>query len=131
MFLREPGTVVHMGITDDEQVELGHLIRRERERKYGTKRAAYVTAGVNAGTWDRAESGELVRADILRKIVRTLWPESEGDWTKVVGAPEQDPGYVSSPGARIESGVSNEQVLAAIEAMRADIRAMLERLADK
>lgn len=72
-----------MSISEADRAALGEKIRRQRERQYGTKKAAYQAAEVNAATWDKAEAGESVRGDLLRRIVRTLWPETEGDWTMV------------------------------------------------
>ena len=76
-------------MTDRDRVALGGLIRSRRERDFGTKRAAYAAAEVNAATWDRAESGEPVRPDRLRRIVRLLWPETQGDWTLIDAAPSE------------------------------------------
>jgi hypothetical protein len=72
-----------MSINDAERADLGERIRTQRERLFGTKKAAYQAADVNSATWDKAEAGESVRGDLLRRIVRTLWPETEGDWTLV------------------------------------------------
>jgi hypothetical protein len=80
-----------MSISDSERASLGEQIRRQRERQYGTKKAAYQAAEVNAATWDKAELGEPVRGDLLRRIVRTLWPETEGDWTLIGAAPNVPP----------------------------------------
>lgn len=72
-----------MSISDAERVDLGERIKARRERLFGTKKAAYQAAEVNAATWDKAEAGESVRGDLLRRIVRELWPETEGDWTLI------------------------------------------------
>lgn len=86
-----------MSMTSDERTDLGTRIREQRERVFGTKSAAYTEAGVNSATWDKAEAGGSVRGDLLRRIVRTLWPESNGDWTRVVGGSVQGD-YVAAPG---------------------------------
>ena len=80
---RRVWSTIPMAMSDAERAELGDRIRKQRERKFGTKKAAYQEAGVNAGTWDKAEAGESIRGDRLRNIVRILWPESEGDWTAI------------------------------------------------
>jgi hypothetical protein len=88
MFLGVSGSVVLVAIDAADRARLGDLIQTRRERKHGTKKAAYQAAGVNAATWDKAEAGESVRPDLLRKIVRNLWPETEGDWQEVVHGPQ-------------------------------------------
>ncbi|MCW2834097.1 MAG: hypothetical protein JWN68_2050 [Nocardioides sp.] len=93
---------------------------------FGTKRAAYNEAGVNPGTWDKAEAGQPVRSDRLRKIVAVLWPSSEGDWHSIpaVGAPT----YVAAPGSRLDGGIGEDEAIQAIEQMQRDLTAMSERL---
>lgn len=55
-----------------------------RRAKFGTKSAAYRKAGLNAATWDRVELGESVRDDRLAAAIQLLWPESGGDWRRVL-----------------------------------------------
>lgn len=106
------------------------MIADRRQRSFGTKRAAYVAADVNSATWDRAERGEAIRGDRLRQIVRTLWPETDGDPTLVlspVGHSGHDR-YVAAPGETVEvPRAVLEDIMRAIEEMRADIRGMKER----
>lgn len=93
-----------MAMTDAERIELGERIRRQREVAFGTKRAAYQEAGVNAATWDRAEAGESIRGDRLRSIVRTLWPDTLGDWTAIdTRSPPTDSERVAELEARISA----------------------------
>ena len=72
-----------MGMSDAERIELAERITRRRMSEYGTKRAAYSAANINAATWDRIEEGLPVRHDRLVAAVRTLWPHSGGDWRAI------------------------------------------------
>ena len=99
-------------MSENERADLGEQIRNARERIYGTKLAAYTAADVNAATWSKAEAGDPIRGDLLRKIVRTLWPESQGDWTRIgsVGGEGQAGDYVASPGDRAVIALTEEQL---------------------
>lgn len=67
-----------------ERMDLAGRIRAVRLDRYeGNRRAAYNEAGVNAATWDSAESGARLAERSLVKIVKTLWPETGGDWTQL------------------------------------------------
>lgn len=77
-------------LTSKDRGDLALRIRERRESIYGTKRAAYQDAKVNPTTWDRAEMGEPVRDDIMRRIVRLLWPASDGDWRRIDDATRDD-----------------------------------------
>ncbi len=72
-----------MAMDETERADLGARITKQRQRLFGTQKAAYTAAGVHQFTWTKAEAGEEVRDDRLRLIVRTLWPETEGDWTLI------------------------------------------------
>lgn len=72
-----------MAIDEAERMRLAPLIVSRRRRLFGTKKRAYIAAEVNSATWDKAEAGESVRLDLFGQIVRTLWPETEGDWTAI------------------------------------------------
>lgn len=113
-------------ISGEERAELGDRIKAQRERVFGTKKAAYNMAGVNPGTWDKAEAGQPVRGDRLRRIIAILWPSSEGDWQAIpgVGAPT----YVAAPGPKLDGGMGEDEALRAIEQMQRDLTAMSERL---
>lgn len=110
-------------MSDEERVRLGRLIATRRKSKFGTARAAYEAAGVNSGTWQKAEKGASIREDRMVAIVRLLWPETDGDWTLVpsVGPTAQaDHQYVSSSASeRVEGGKQDAEVLRAITAMSA------------
>lgn len=108
MFLGVSGSVLLVAIDAADRARLGDLIKTRRERKHGTKKAAYQAAGVNAATWDKAEAGESVRPDLLRKIVRDLWPETEGDWEEIGRAPR-----AADPMAELAERVDHlEEILA-------------------
>lgn len=67
-----------------ERKALGEKVKRVRNARYaGSKKAAYTAAGVNAATWDRVEQGLSVKERSLVAIVTALWPETEGDWTRI------------------------------------------------
>lgn len=93
---------------------------------FGTKKAAYNKAGVNPGTWDKAEAGQLVRGDRLRQIVAVLWPSSEGDWQAI--PPVGGRAYVAAPGPRVDGAIGDDEAIRAIEQMQRDLTAMSERL---
>ncbi|MGW8565707.1 hypothetical protein [Isoptericola sp. NPDC055881] len=77
-----------MDITEEQRHQLAELVREERERQFGTKLRAYQAASLNSATWDRVEAGASVRADRLRAALVTLWPWSDGDWSKVLDGPD-------------------------------------------
>lgn len=126
-----------MSITNADRVALANAIRKQRERLYGTKRAAYNAAGVNAATWDKAENAESIRGDRLTSIVKALWPETRGDWTRVVSGDVQDRGYVASPGETLTEGrITNADLMAELlrqraeyDQLRAEVRTVSERVA--
>jgi len=116
-------------MNEAERTVLGAQIQRRREQAFETKRAAYAAAGVNPATWDRAEAGEPVRPDRLRRIVRLLWPESEGDWGRIGAAtPASDADRV----AELERQVAVLRAQLDLVARAADVpRDALERLHHK
>jgi hypothetical protein len=116
MFLGVSGTVAAMtSSASEERAVLGELIRQRRESVFGTKRAAYSKAEVNAATWDKAEAGESVRGDLLRKIVRALWPDTDGDWTRLVATdPSRSAGVPAEPDRDGLGAYSDQTLLAEI-----------------
>lgn len=75
-------------VNEDERQKLAERLVAERNDRFkGSKKAAYTAAGVNSATWDRAEAGQSIKEHSRVAIVRALWPESGGDWTKI---PEPD-----------------------------------------
>ncbi|TAJ21824.1 MAG: hypothetical protein EPO65_00555 [Dehalococcoidia bacterium] len=95
-----------MDMSEQDRADLGAAIKRQRERLYGTKKAAYVAAEVNQHTWEKAERGEALRGDRLRRIVRTLWPETEGDWTLIDVAPDHQPASLEDRVVALEEQLS-------------------------
>lgn len=77
-----------MDLSKEDRVTLGKMAERRRRQRYGTKRAAYSAAGLNAATWDRLEAGEVVREDRLLSAVEALWPEADRDPQKVLSPSE-------------------------------------------
>ena len=127
-------------MTDEEREAFAERLRQEVARRFGgVALRAYTAAGVNSATWDRAVNAESIKPSSVHKIVSNLWPETDGDWTRIpaVGASVQDhPGYVSAPGERVESGITNDDLFrellrqrAEYDQLRAEVRAVSERVA--
>lgn len=66
--------------TQGQRADLAARIRRERIKRYGTQKGAYVAADVNSATWTKAEAGRSIAPRSLVAIVKLLWPETDGDW---------------------------------------------------
>jgi len=113
-----------MDPSEEQRAQLAAKIISERLATFGDKKAAYSAAKVNSATWDKAESEQRVRPDLLARIVRTLWPETRGDWRAAVGVEGQDAEYVAAPGERVESDVTNEQIMRRLDEMARDIEAL-------
>jgi hypothetical protein len=65
---------------EDLKERLEDIVRR----RYGGKKiGAYKDADVNPATWARAEQGLTIKPASLVAIVRTMWPETGGDWRKI------------------------------------------------
>ena len=63
---------------------LARRLTQERLSRFdGSRLAVYTAVGVNSATWARLEAGETVKEYTLARVVRALWPESEGDWTRL------------------------------------------------
>lgn len=82
-----------MDLTDEIRAKIAAMIRAARREKFGTKSAAYRQAGVNAATWDNAEAGLSLREDTFAAVLKTLWPESGGNWESVI-SPHRDGAHV-------------------------------------
>lgn len=75
-----------MDMTQADRERLAaRLTREERIRFSGVAKDAYIAAGVNSATWKRAVEAQTIKPHILVKIVLRLWPEAEGDWTRIPG----------------------------------------------
>jgi hypothetical protein len=117
-----------MEMSSDQRNVLAILLRREQRVRFdNVAKAAYIAAGVNSATWTRALNGDTLKPRSLNKIIRGLWPDTDGDWSLIVGDPEsvggerQASSYVASPGDRVPAGVSDDEVLREIRAMRAEV----------
>lgn len=104
-----------MDITGTERADLAARIAERADALFDYKSDAYKAAGVNPATWDKVIAGDEVRTSTLRKVVRALWPESNGDLRKI---PSRD----LAPAAR------DEERLDALERMIADVTRRVEAL---
>lgn len=108
-----------------EKAEKGQPVRDANLSRIGavTDLRAAVEPFLNDGAtlaWD-ADTGELtVTADRTHELVETVVP--------TVGGSTQDAAYVAATGERVEPAVTNDEVLAAVRAMREEQRELLERL---
>jgi hypothetical protein len=70
--------------TPAERTELARRAAHERITRFGgNRKAAYTEAKVNSNTWTRLENGDPLAERSRVAIVRMLWPETGGDWTKI------------------------------------------------
>ena len=105
-----------MKLDDELRGEIGKRAKRARERRFGTKLAAYQAAGVNAATWDRIEEGQPVRPDRLILAVKTLWPDTGGDWRQVIS---------EGPGGDEEIALEQR-----VEALEKQVAALTDQIKD-
>lgn len=82
MFLGVSGTVFVVLIPDELRPDFARRLEAVRI-KLGDRKAAYTMVGVNAATWTRAETGLSLKEGSEVKIIRRLWPASDGDWRKI------------------------------------------------
>lgn len=76
-----------------ERRDLSERVTTERIRRYRTRINAYVAAGINSSTWTKVEKGEPVSERSLIAVVSHLWPETDGDWRKLVPPLGQGGGF--------------------------------------
>lgn len=84
MFLKVPATIRGMEPNESERRDLAQRVTAERKQRHGTRIAAYVAAGVNSATWSKVESGEPVSERSLIVVLKHLWPDTGGDWQRLV-----------------------------------------------
>lgn len=73
-----------MDMNDEQRKDLAVRIESKRLSDYGgNRRRAYNAAGVNSATWSKAEEGQPIAERSYVAIVRTLWPETQGDWRRM------------------------------------------------
>lgn len=107
-----------MDMTEEQRRDLAARIESKRLSEYGTRRAAYNAAAVNAATWTKAELGKADIAEYsLVAIIKTLWPETGGDWRRM------RPPLAGDPVSDIERAVAESPHLS--ETGRADILRLL------
>lgn len=115
-----------MNVNSSPLQALGGKIRAARiDQRYDVKAAASA-AGIARDTWKKIENGESVHDTKRAAALQLLGLDWDGE---PVGPPAQDAGYVASPGERKPAGVSDEEVLREIRAMRDDVRELSERVA--
>lgn len=80
---------------EERSIVAARLLDEQRERFDGVRKAAYTAAGVNPATWTRAVDGVRVRPDRMVAIVKSLWPQSRGEWSRVPErtTPRTNPAY--------------------------------------
>lgn len=120
MFLGVSATLCTVEMNEEQRSQLAELVKSQRSTQFGTKSAAYIAAGLNSATWDRIEQGLAVRDDRLVAALKTLWPESRGDWRQVL-----DPNAVS-----FEGTFDDLLRLPELNAWMASVDAALRRLAE-
>lgn len=92
-----------MDMNEEQRGDFASRIKAVRLRRFGgSRKAAYTAAGVNSGTWTRAESGLSIAERSVVSIVQALWPESGGDWEALI-PPLGPPKLVSQIEAEIEA----------------------------
>lgn len=78
-------------MNQNQRAALATALRRMRIEVFGdNKKAAYVKADVNSATWERLEGAQTVKPTTLSKVVRNLFPETKGDWTRLGLAGDED-----------------------------------------
>ncbi len=85
MFLTVPATIEGVDRPSESQrAELARRLSRIVTRDYdGVKMDAYRAADVNSQTLDNALAGHPIAPRTLVKIMKTFWPATEGDWTRL------------------------------------------------
>lgn len=71
-------------VNEEQRSGLARLLVDVRNRWYdGSRKAAYTAVGVNAATWTRAEQGLPIKERSLVAILKELFPDTVGDWTRL------------------------------------------------
>jgi transcriptional regulator with XRE-family HTH domain len=112
----------------DFRKELGQRIEAERLRQRFTQAAAAVEAKISRDTWRRIEEGHPVQDLKLQAALDLLGLDQAGN--RAVGGGAQDAQqYVESlTGERLQSGVTNEDLLREILRSRAETDRMAGRI---
>ena len=106
------------GMTEQDRERLAARLRMEQQvRFFGIAKDAYTAAGVNSATWARAVAGQTITPRKQIQIVVKLWPDTQGDWTRIPDLPSSAPSSAETRLGR-EIEVLREAVRAAREAGR-------------
>ena len=115
-----------MRVMNTEQLErLGHRVERARLGKGWSKEQAAREARISSITWKRVEDGLGVQDVKRAKVLEVLGLDDRGE---PVGGSSQDGGFVTAPGPRTRSGISDEEVLALIDDVRSRLDAIERRI---
>jgi transcriptional regulator with XRE-family HTH domain len=115
-----------MRIMNPEQLErLGQRVERARLSHGWSKEQAAREARISSITWKRVEDGLGVQDVKRAKVLEVLGLDDRGE---PVGAAPQDGGFVTAPGPRTRSGISDEEVLALIDDVRSRLDAIERRI---
>ena len=115
-----------MWVMNPEQLErLGRRVARARLARGWSKEQAAREARISSITWKRVEDGLGVQDVKRARVLEVLGLDDRGER---VGGPPQDGGFVTAPGPRVRSGVSDEEVLALIEDVRSRLDAIERRV---
>lgn len=118
-----------MSISDTQRAEIGARVKARRPRVYDRKKDAYNAADVHPDTWNKVEDGLSVSDISMRKVVRTLWPETDGEWQKIPleDAPALEPAAETDRLAHLEAAVAElTHRVEALEITRAAAPVMAE-----
>jgi hypothetical protein len=105
--------------------QLGRRVERARLAHGWSKEQAAREARISSITWKRVEDGLGVQDVKRAAVLDVLALDDRGE---PVGAPSQDGGFVTAPGPRAPSGVSDEEVLALIDDMRSRLDVIERRI---
>lgn len=115
-----------MRVMNSEQLErLGKRVERARLTHGWSKEQAAREAGISSITWKRVEDGLGVQDVKRARVLEVLGLDDRGE---PVGVSSQDEGFVTAPGSRGRSGVSDEEVLALIDDVRSRLDAIERRI---
>lgn len=108
-------------MSDKQRTRLAQLVTARREVLFVTQSAAYTSAGVAPDTWRFVEQGKRATPRTITRVVRTLWPETGGDWRKVPGIEQ----WSQEHGSVFMEDTSTERYRLKIEDWMAEIESRL------
>lgn len=93
MFLGVSGSIYGMDMSEEERARFaGRLLLEQQVRFDGVAQRAYQAAGVNSATWTRAITGATMKPHKRLQIIKNLFPDSLGEWTRIPDRPELNTG---------------------------------------